>query len=156
MAKKSKTVPAASERDMTHFSRGATRHDVAQLLADQVGNRGKKDLEYLENRWTRSEHFVPMELPTEILHPVRIPSGRTRSHSVGPLVVEINFRNVEQTDAGEPNGFVPPYVVIDGQHRWYTAQQTGQPTIHAIVGVLAIPLVTAELLKWAQRQGAKK
>jgi hypothetical protein len=90
-----------------------------------------------------------MELPVEILYPVRIPSGRTKSFSTGPIVVEVNFRSVEQTDAGKPNGFVPPYVIIDGQHRWYTARAAGQETIHAVVGLLAVPLVVAELLKWA-------
>ena len=136
-------------RDMTHFAGGMTAHDVGLLLADQIGNRGKKDYDYLKNRWVRSSEFVPMELPVEILYPVRVPSGRTKSFSTGPLVVEVNFRGVEQTDAGKPNGFTPPYVIIDGQHRWYTARQSGQELIHTVVGLRAIPLVVAELLKWA-------
>jgi hypothetical protein len=96
-----------------------------------------------------SDEFQPMVLPTAMLYPVRIPSGKTKSFTVGPLIVEDNFRGVEQSDAGVKNGFIPPWLVIDGQHRWLDAINAGQKTMHCLVGVNAVPKIHAELLKWA-------
>lgn len=144
-------------RDTTNYSTGMTDDEVVALLVDQVGNRKKENAaERLRTRWVRSAEFVPMILPTAILYPVRIPSGRTESFTTGPLVVEDNFRNVEQTDAGKPNGFFPPYVIIDGQHRWLTALQSGQETMRCLVGVDAVPKVHAALLAWAGAVPKKK
>lgn len=135
-------------RDMSYLAAGATAQDIARLLDDQEGNRGKGKLEHLKSRWIASDDFRPTILPVKMLHPVRIPSGRTKSFSTGPIVVELNFRNVEQTDAGEPNGFIPPYLIIDGQHRWAEAAANGQEYIHTLVGDKALPRINADLIRW--------
>jgi len=111
-----------------------------------------RNKDYLQKRWVVSPEFIPMQLPVAMLHPVRIPSGRSHSYSVGPIVIEDNFRKVEQTDAGVKNGFVPPFVIIDGQHRWYDARQRGQKMIRALVGVNAMKKINAALLQWASKK----
>lgn len=128
-------------RDMTPFAGGMTAEEVAVLLADQPGNKeAGKDIDYLRGRWIRSENFVPMTLPIDQVFPVKIPSGRTESQTVGPIIVEINFRKISQIGQdGKENGFVPPTLDIDGQHRWYDAKKNGQKEIQALVGDLAVP-----------------
>jgi len=144
-------------RDMTNLSTGATDDDIADLLADQIGNKQSgKNRKRLKKRWVVSPEFTPAYLPVAMLHPVRIPSGRTHSYSVGPIVIEDNFRKVEQTDAGQPNGFVPPFVIIDGQHRWADAKARGQKMIRALVGTHARAKVNAALLQWAAKKKKRK
>lgn len=138
------------KRDMSNYSGGMTDDEVVRLLEDQKGNRNKgNDGARLRKRWVRSDEFIPMVLPTAMLYPVRIPSGKTKSFTTGPIVIEDNFRGVEQSNAGEKNGFIPPYLIIDGQHRWLDALHAGQKTMRCLVGVDAVPKVHAELLRRA-------
>lgn len=135
-------------RDMSNYASGATGDEIGRLLADQHGNKGR-DPEELKAKWVTSENFVPMTVPTEAVHPVRVPSGNSHSKTVGPIVIEDNFRNVEQKDGHneEGNGFIPATVIIDGQHRWFDAMQAKQPTIQAIVGEKAIPKINRMVLR---------
>lgn len=145
-------------RDMSNYAGGMTDDEVVMLLADQKGNKKHGDQsKRLRERWVRSEEFVPMILPVDLCYPVRVPSGRTKSYSTGPIVIENNFRNVEQSDAGVKNGFIPPWLVIDGQHRWYQAKLSGQKTIRAVVGIDAVGKIHAAMLRRAaERKKYKK
>lgn len=145
----------SGHRDMTDLAGGAERHQIVRLLAAQAGNAEKgKTPEYLEKRWVRSPEFVPMILPVEILHPVRVPPpGESGTRSVGPIVVEINFRNVFMRENRRFTDFVPRTVIIDGQHRWNEAKLAGEKFIHAIVGTLAVPILNKSLILWAWHDG---
>lgn len=136
-------------RDMADMAGGATRREVAELLADQPGNREHgKDVDYMESRWVWSPEFVPMLVPTAAVHPVKIASGRTRSRSVGPIVIDINHRGAKQIDANNvKTDFVPPVVIIDGQHRWNDARIDGVKYMHAIVGTLALPEIHTAMIR---------
>lgn len=138
-------------RDISTLSRGATAEQVADLLEDQAGNKeAGKSREYLMKRWVTSERFIPILVPTAILEPVRIPKpSDSISRTVGPLVVELNFKAHEQQNAdGKKRGFIPPVIIIDGQHRHDEAFNRGQDFIHAIVGEKAVPTVIAEMFRW--------
>lgn len=140
------------QRDMSNYATGMTDNEVVRLLADQKGNRARGNTEKrLRDRWVRSEKFVPMVLPTDMVWPVRIPSGKTKSFTTGPIVVEDNFRGVAQVDPehGGRTDFVPPWLIIDGQHRHAAAQVAGQKTMHCLVGINAVPKIHTELLRRA-------
>lgn len=145
-------------RDMAPMAGGATRDEVAELLADQIGNRqAGKDADYMRNRWVWSPEFVPMLVPTAAVHPVKIPSGRTRSRTVGPIVIDINHRGVKQlNEENIRTDFVPPIVIIDGQHRWNDARLDGVKYLHAIVGTLALPAIHAAMLRHEHDTGIPK
>ncbi len=139
--------------DLTYLSQGATADDVADVLQRQEGNQGK-DRDELKAKWVRSKYFTPMALPPDILQPVRVPRHDDHgSATKGPIIVEDNFRRVEQKEevAGKsstrPNGFIPETVVIDGQHRHEEALERGQAVIQCVVGDQAMPKILRELVR---------
>jgi hypothetical protein len=151
------THPANSERDMTTYAHGMTAEQVGELLADQPGNKGRKPDE-MQKKWVTSTKFVPMRVPIHAVHPVRVPSGRTKSHTVGPIVVEDNFRGKEQILAGDihPDGFIPPTLIIDGQHRHNDAKNAGETHINALVGEKAVPKILGAMLQHETRERYQK
>lgn len=138
-----------AKRDMTPLANGATAEQVADLLADQAGNRERgKTRDSLKAKWITSDKFVPMTLPTDLLQPVDIPGKRDKpSRTVGPIVLEANFRGREQEHDGTYNGKVPPVFIIDGQHRHAEALAAGQPTMRCLVGVKAVSKIHAEMIR---------
>jgi hypothetical protein len=139
--------------DLTYLSRGASADDVADVLQRQEGNQGK-DRDELKAKWVKSKHFTPMALPPDILQPVRVPRHDDNgSATKGPIIVEDNFRRVEQKEevpgksSTRPNGFIPETVIIDGQHRHSEALERGQPVIQCIVGDEAMPKILRELVR---------
>ena len=132
-------------RDMTHFEHGMSAEDVAKLLADQPGNKGKTADE-MRKKWVASEKFVPMKVPVQAVHPVRVPTGRTESKTVGPIVIDDNFRGVEQLNSGS-SGFKPQTLIIDGQHRHNDAKNRGEQWMNAVVGEKAVPKVNAAMIR---------
>jgi hypothetical protein len=143
-------------RDLTPFSvRGMSAEDVGKLLADQPGNRKRgKSASGMQKRWVVSQHFLPMQIPLMAVQPVRIPSGETESHTVGPIIVEANEGHRPQLDGRRNDaktGRVPPVIVIDGQHRWEDAAQEGREWIQALVGDKALPRLNGAVLRTALR-----
>jgi hypothetical protein len=106
-----------------------TADEIAELLAEQHGNKGKKTAEQLKDKWITSKLFIRQIIP------VNAPVGASPvkegdySHSTGPIIV----------DRGKPG--YPELFIIDGKHRQAEARARGEREIDAWVGKEALPLL---------------
>ena len=129
--------------------------DVAQILADQPGNRKlENDASYLKDHWITSTVFQLVPIRCSF---VGVSKKKPADHSTSndPIIVELNINQVGRevySDEGG-HGQVPDLLVIDGQHRWYEAQDDGRLTMDAYVGDVALSIIQQKWNQFAQQVG---
>lgn len=129
--------------------------DVAQILANQPGNQtNQRSAADLKNHWIVSSVFrlVPIRCGFVGVSKPK-PSDRSTSHE--PIIVETNVNKVGREVYSEEGGHgdIPELLVIDGQHRWYEAQDAGKLTMDAYVGDKALPAIEHLWHRFADRVG---